>query len=219
MGNNHVRIDTPLTASSVSASVYYGDGSNLTGISSDPFPHTGSAVISGSLEIIGDITGSPSFNVHAPNRTTGVKIGNSTTTTVGDRSIAIGINATANTYDEISIGYNAGAKGSGNPNSSIYIGTNAGNGGAGNGLGQRIALGHAALRQNSGRYNIAIGDQAGRFGNGSANVMVGATSGYNMQGSNTVAVGQSAGNGSNGDGNVALGYVANVVIVTGKHFP
>jgi hypothetical protein len=31
-GGNHVRIDTPLTASSVSASVYYGDGSNLTGV-------------------------------------------------------------------------------------------------------------------------------------------------------------------------------------------
>jgi len=43
---------------SVSASTYYGDGSNLTGIETDPFPYTGSAVISGSLEVIGDITGS-----------------------------------------------------------------------------------------------------------------------------------------------------------------
>lgn len=44
----------------VSASTYYGDGSNLTGISSDPFPYTGSAIITGSLEVIGDtnITGS-----------------------------------------------------------------------------------------------------------------------------------------------------------------
>jgi trimeric autotransporter adhesin len=38
---------------SVSASTYYGDGSNLTGISSDPFPYTGSAVISGSLTVTG----------------------------------------------------------------------------------------------------------------------------------------------------------------------
>ena len=37
----------------VSASTYYGDGSNLTGISSDPFPYTGSAIITGSLEISG----------------------------------------------------------------------------------------------------------------------------------------------------------------------
>ncbi len=41
-----------ITASGhVSASTYYGDGSNLTGISSDPFPYTGDAVISGSLEV------------------------------------------------------------------------------------------------------------------------------------------------------------------------
>ncbi len=44
----------------VSASTYYGDGSNLTGISSDPFPYTGSAVISGSLTLTG------SFNALLP---------------------------------------------------------------------------------------------------------------------------------------------------------
>jgi len=47
--------------SNVVASTYYGDGSNLTGISSDPFPYTGSAIISGSLEVIGNITGSLSI--------------------------------------------------------------------------------------------------------------------------------------------------------------
>ena len=36
---------------SVSASTYYGDGSNLTGIETDPFPYTGSAVITGSLTV------------------------------------------------------------------------------------------------------------------------------------------------------------------------
>ena len=41
-------------------STYYGDGSNLTGISSDPFPYTGSAIISGSLNVIGG------FNVVTP---------------------------------------------------------------------------------------------------------------------------------------------------------
>ena len=40
----------------VSASTYYGDGSNLTGIETDPFPYTGSAVISGSLEVTGSIS-------------------------------------------------------------------------------------------------------------------------------------------------------------------
>ncbi len=38
-----------ITASGhVSASTYYGDGSNLTGISSDPFPYTGDVEITGS---------------------------------------------------------------------------------------------------------------------------------------------------------------------------
>ena len=38
---------------SVSASTYYGDGSNLTGIETDPFPYTGSAIITGSLVVFG----------------------------------------------------------------------------------------------------------------------------------------------------------------------
>ena len=49
---------------SVSASTYYGDGSNLTGIETDPFPYTGSAVISGSLTVTG------SFNVLLPTSST-----------------------------------------------------------------------------------------------------------------------------------------------------
>jgi hypothetical protein len=48
----------------VSASTYYGDGSNLTGISSDPFPYTGSAIISGSLILTG------SFNAQLPTSST-----------------------------------------------------------------------------------------------------------------------------------------------------
>ena len=59
-GNVGIGLEDPQTnlhvSSSVSASTYYGDGSNLTGISSDPFPYTGSAVISGSLEVTGSIS-------------------------------------------------------------------------------------------------------------------------------------------------------------------
>ena len=48
-----------ITASThVSASTYYGDGSNLTGISGGggaAFPYTGSAEITGSLQVSGDI--------------------------------------------------------------------------------------------------------------------------------------------------------------------
>ena len=48
----------------VSASTYYGDGSNLTGIETDPFPYTGSAIISGSLTLTG------SFNALLPTSST-----------------------------------------------------------------------------------------------------------------------------------------------------
>ena len=40
---------------SVSASTYYGDGSNLTGIETDPFPYIGSAIITGSLTVSGSV--------------------------------------------------------------------------------------------------------------------------------------------------------------------
>ena len=51
-----VTINSDVSASGyVSASTYYGDGSNLSGISSDPFPYTGSAIITGSLDVIGNV--------------------------------------------------------------------------------------------------------------------------------------------------------------------
>ena len=40
----------------VSASSFIGDGSQLTGISTDPFPFTGSAEITGSLDVIGPVS-------------------------------------------------------------------------------------------------------------------------------------------------------------------
>jgi hypothetical protein len=70
-GTGNVGISTNSTPSekltvegNVSASTYYGDGSNLTGISSDPFPYTGSAIISGSLILTG------SFNAQLPTSST-----------------------------------------------------------------------------------------------------------------------------------------------------
>ena len=45
----------------VSASTYYGDGSNLSGIGSVPFPFTGSATISGSMIVSGSLSVSGSI--------------------------------------------------------------------------------------------------------------------------------------------------------------
>ena len=67
----NTRITGNITSLSyITASTYYGDGSNLTGIETDPFPYTGSAIISGSLEVIGDtnITGSINLQNSSTNR-------------------------------------------------------------------------------------------------------------------------------------------------------
>ena len=50
----------PVTGSTFTGS-FIGDGSQLTGISTDPFPYTGSAIISGSLTITGSLTLSGSY--------------------------------------------------------------------------------------------------------------------------------------------------------------
>lgn len=51
-----VTIDANVSASGyVSASSFIGDGSQLTGISTDPFPYTGSAQITGSLGVTGSV--------------------------------------------------------------------------------------------------------------------------------------------------------------------
>ena len=52
----NVSVNANISASGlISASTYYGDGSNLTGISTTPFPFTGSADISGSIDLVGDM--------------------------------------------------------------------------------------------------------------------------------------------------------------------
>jgi hypothetical protein len=46
--------NVPFNSGSFSGS-FRGDGSQLTGIDTDPFPYTGSAIVSGSLNVIGDL--------------------------------------------------------------------------------------------------------------------------------------------------------------------
>jgi len=58
-----VTIDANVSASGyVSASTFIGDGSQLSGISTTPFPYTGDAEITGSLTILGDIQTGDSNN-------------------------------------------------------------------------------------------------------------------------------------------------------------
>ena len=52
MVGNLLTLDGNISSSGyVSASTFYGDGSNLTGVGTDPFPYTGNAVITGSLQL------------------------------------------------------------------------------------------------------------------------------------------------------------------------
>lgn len=52
MINNKLVLEGNISASGyISASTFHGDGSNLTGVGSNPFPYTGNAVITGSVNI------------------------------------------------------------------------------------------------------------------------------------------------------------------------
>ena len=48
----------------ISASAFRGDGSGLTGVETSGFPFTGSAAISGSLDVVGPITGSRPLTIY-----------------------------------------------------------------------------------------------------------------------------------------------------------
>lgn len=92
---------------SIFSGSFIGDGSGLTGITADTFPYTGSAIISGSLNVedstilSGSATVTGSFTVHGPSDLNGV--------VVVDRNIDI-TNGTREGFDNntnIGIGYEA----------------------------------------------------------------------------------------------------------------
>jgi hypothetical protein len=60
-GGNLFATGSITTPSNISASTYYGDGSNLSGIGSVPFPYTGSATVSGSMIVSGSLSVSGSI--------------------------------------------------------------------------------------------------------------------------------------------------------------
>ena len=187
--NNFV-VQNNLTASNVSASFYYGDGSNLTGI--EPFPYTGSAKITGSLVLTGSIyaetsPGSQKLVIKSSNASVNnnAHIGIGNTTNPASRNIAIGyINSPK--YDSVQIG-----------------GRNVGGGIAG------ITIGDNAASNNSRTGTIAIGQNSNRFSNG--DIAIGNSSLYNdgpLGSIGTIAIGLGAGNAQSGTQNVILGTSA-----------
>jgi len=87
--------------STASFGTYLGDGSQLTGIETDPFPYTGSAIISGSL----DVTGSLAVlnDVTTFNSANGFNVYNSQLITLGTLGNTIEIDLNA---DDIKLDFN-----------------------------------------------------------------------------------------------------------------
>jgi len=190
--------------STASFGTYLGDGSQLSGISSTPFPFTGDAQITGSLTVSG------SFLPHGKGPTSNVIIGN----LAGDSITSGGVN---NVY----IGQEAGeAAGSGDAN--VVIGWKAGE--ASTNDSNCILIGFKAGGASSlGNSNIYIGYEAGRDATSThGNIGIGpyalhesdngGGSGYNA------AFGYSAGYSiTSGDYNLFLGYKAGHDITTGAN--
>ena len=176
--------------STASADYFVGDGSQLTNLpSSDPFPFTGDAQITGSLVVSG------SFNAFRLD-TTSIILGN-----LAGNAIATG------GTDNVMIGYQAGtAVSTGDAN--VFIGQDAAK--VGN-QSKNIALGYQAGVGYTGEQNVSIGYQAG-YGAALAsaeehNTQIGGGAGRNnWRGSGNTFLGYYAGyNGYDNEGCIIIG--------------
>ena len=203
--------DTVAISGSVFSGSFVGDGSGITGVTSNPFPFSGDAVISGSLLVSGsglDVSGSTNLigNLTVSGSTPAIDLKGITTIDNGIKihrpnAFSIGIGATS-------------------------LGTNTG--------GYNTALGYlAGCETGTCTFITAVGSYAGKKA-GTATVAVGAYSLQNVTGDNNTAVGyqsisgggtgrQNSGFGyqslytiSSGDLNTGVGYFASQCITTGN---
>lgn len=232
-------------AASISGSIFsgsfVGNGSGLTGISSNGFPHTGSAVISGSLQVenAAAITGSFTVSGSSPTITLagvttidrGIKVHRPDTFSIG-----IGANSlnTSSNAQNVAVGYGAACRiDESGPTSITALGYLAGIK-AGN---CSVGIGAQSLGTNAGLKNTAIGTLAmgSSFGNSSSdNTSVGFKSLNSIgAGNNNVALGscalcsiatacqnvgvgvRSLGN-INGSFNTAIGTNAGICVISGN---
>ena len=146
-------VSSSSATSTASFGTYIGDGSQLTGISSDPFPYTGDAIITGSLTVSG------SFVPHGTGATNGVIIGSSANSPSGNHNVVIGnsagnssatggntiigANATSanNSNFTVAIGQYANATGT----NAVSIGYSSQAGGNGVALGEDTTAGSNAI--------------------------------------------------------------------------
>jgi hypothetical protein len=176
--------NTVAVSGSVFSGSFIGDGSSLTGVTSNAFPHTGSAIISGSLSVEGltSVTGSFVVSGSSPTITLagvttidkGIKIHRPDSSTIGIGESSLGTSvASSNT----ALGFQA----------SCAIGINIETVSVGHKAGRcvgncSIALGHISLGENSGFANTALGTAAmgGSSNTGKQNTAVGYQAAYSI---------------------------------------
>ena len=183
--------DTLAISGSIFSGSFVGDGSGLTGVTSNPFPFTGDAVISGSLLVSGsgldvegktNITGS--FTVSGSTPTidlrgvttidNGIKIHRPNAFSIGIGATSLGTNTGG--YNT-ALGYHAGCN-TGTCTQFTAIGAFAGReAGA-----STVAIGAYSLGTNTGRNNTSLGNNSmgGASSTGCDNTAVGYFSTYNL---------------------------------------
>ena len=183
--------------STASFGTYLGDGSQLSNISTTPFPFTGDAQITGSLTISGSFH---SFTLDSDNIVLGSGAGSS-------------MEAGAN--NNVILGMNAGdSLTTGDVN--VLIGQQAGQ--AISTTGYNVILGRQAGYGITGQKNIIIGTTAGYgAGSGDENVIIGQQAGYAMSGdaNRNVLLGTLAGRSCDANDNIMVGYYAGWSITSG----
>tara|TARA_R110002110_G_scaffold17348_1_gene73369 strand:+ start:1270 stop:2493 length:1224 start_codon:yes stop_codon:yes gene_type:complete len=188
-----LEVSVTSSAAVFSGSTYYGDGSNLTGVSS--FPFTGDALISGSLSVTGSVVISGSLTVTGSFNPIGLG--------TDDTNVIIGKNAATNITStsgkNVVIGNEAGGGGGtfADADGNVCIGYQSGNGidagdhnicigyqagylmDANSGV---TALGWQTLRNDGANYSVGVGFSTGRFILNGPNTLIGSFAGQGISG-------------------------------------
>ena len=212
-----------------SSGAYYGDGSNLTGITSINTGSLGNTVITGSLTV----SGSNTFKNIGPAEFIG------DTTITGSLIVSGSFNAFRVLTSDVIIGENAGFSQTVNANSNVFIGVNSA---YTNTTGDHnVVLGNSAgynMSTNASNENVIIGKEAGygtTTGGHVGSVLLGRRAGYsiksgdynigigysslydNQTGNRNIVIGYKAGQDILKDDNIVIGYEAGQLLVSGSN--
>jgi len=228
----------------ISASSFIGDGSNLTGISTTPFPYTGSAEITGSIDLVGNFTSNTSTitstntagnnfvsgkgnTISGTAATSAILGGESNEITAGSQNIILGgsdkqITSTSS-KNAIINGWGGAFDGIGG---SVQHGTIVGSivsNITGGGKTQAIFGGRGHSITSAGQKNTILGGLSSTLSSGNDNVIIGGENNQVSSGDRSVVIGGYGNNGQAGNG-VILGGANNttntgqfIVVVGGSN--